>query len=254
MCHDKDQLPTLDRGALETELGVPVTSTRPMPTHLQDAKPGARIGAVVIITDIYGATPFYRGLAARLAESGFTTAVPDYLLHQVGDLEKSDRDHAIARARGLDQQRALIDVGAVADWLKRKTNTNRVGLIGFCLGGTFALDLAAQRHDLAVVSLYGFPDGVAGTNPVPAPMSIIDQIAGPILGLWGEEDYMGMDRVRAFCAGVAAHNPQFESHIYPGVGHGFLSELASDDESAAHAWSRTTQFLAGQLSSSQTGS
>ncbi len=248
MCHNDDALPAGERGDLEATIGVALDSATPMPTVLQRAAPGHQVGAVLLITDIYGATPFYRGLAARLADSGFTTAVPDYLMHQAGALAELEREQARARAATIDQQRAMADVSRVGDWLKDESEVERLGVLGFCLGGTFGFDLAAQRRDLVVVSFYGFPDGVPWTNPVPSPWSIIGQISGPILGLWGADDYMDMDSVRRFCDELGARNPEFSSDIYPGAGHGFLGELASKESVAVQAWSRALQFLTDHLS------
>lgn len=247
MCHSDDALPSAHRGALETTAAITVNSPTPMPTVLQRADPDRQLGAVLLISDIYGATPFYRGLAARLAESGFTTALPDYLLHQAGALAQVDRDSARARAATIDQQRAMADVSRVGDWLKQECDVERIGIVGFCLGGTFGFDLTAERSDLVVVSFYGFPDGVPWTNPVPAPWSIIDKISGPILGFWGAEDYMDMDSVRNFCDELETRNPEFSSHIFSGAGHGFLGALASDDSVAVQAWAQTLRFLTERL-------
>ena len=79
-----------------------------------------------------------------------------------------------------------------------------MGVLGFCLGGTLALDLAARRADLAVVTYYAFPEGFDGRNPVPAPIDVADDDPGSgALVLGGA----GLHRPRRASAGSASGSP-----------------------------------------------
>ncbi len=200
---------------------------------------------VLLLTDIYGPTTFYQGLARDLADHGFPTLIPDYL-RRAGACAPATRDEALSRGRLLDQRECLDDLDAAVDRLMRLWSRDRVGILGFCLGGTLALDLAARRADLAVVTYYAFPEGFDGRNPAPAPIDVADTIQGPALSFWGERDYIDLAGVRRFCERLARRDVEFTFEIYPDVGHSFLGGLADGEETAAQSWKRTREFFAGQ--------
>jgi len=203
---------------------------------------------VVLITDVYGPTRFYQGLALDLADHGFPTLIPDYL-RGAGTLADGTRDEALARGRRLDQRECLDDLDAAVDYLRGQWSGDhpgdRIGILGFCLGGTLALDLATRRADLAVATYYAFPEGFEGRNPVPAPIDVTDAIEGPVLSFWGEQDYIDLAGVRRFCERLARRDTDFAFEIYPDVGHSFLGGLAEGDETAVQSWRRTHTFFAG---------
>jgi carboxymethylenebutenolidase len=97
------------------------------------------------------------------------------------------------------------------------------------MGGTFVLNLAADRDDLATVCYYGFPQPPPLTQtPAPAPLDQLDSITGPILGLWGDQDEsVGMDNVAKLAEGLQARRVDFTHVIYHGLGHGFLRAMAA---------------------------
>jgi len=121
-----------------------------------------------------------------------------------------------------------------------------VGTIGFCMGGTQALLLAARRPDLAAtVSYYGFP---ADARTESSPIEVAAKMHGPILGHWGDQDTgVGMDNVEKLRAGLLAAGVELEFHIYPGLGHGFLKAFLDDEKTPAYeqactSWKRTLDF------------
>jgi carboxymethylenebutenolidase len=248
VCHSSDASFPPERGKLTQTVAVPLPDGRELPAVLQSS--GQQTSAVLLISDIYGPTEFYRGLAGDLAEHGYATLVPDFLA-AAGHLESQDRDAALNRSRHLDQRAALNDLIVSVDWLRSNAGGaelgGRIGVLGFCLGGTLGLDMAAEREDLAVVSYYGFPAGVPGKNPVAAPLEVADRIRGPVLAFWGEEDYMSMGPIHDFCQRLADRRDQSEYAIYPGVGHGFLGGLTSGDPAATESWDRSREFFATWL-------
>jgi dienelactone hydrolase len=245
VCHpDQISFPVREDARPEP-VAVAVADGRTLPCLFQPSDGGGV--PVLLVTDVYGPTAFYQGLARDLADHGFPTLIPDYL-RSAGTLADATRDEALARGRRLDQRECLDDLFAAVDWLMRLSSRDRpaerVGVLGFCLGGTLALDLAARRADLAVVTYYAFPEGFDGRNPVPAPIDVADSIHGPVLAFWGEEDYIDLAGVRRFCARLAPRDTDFAFEIYPDVGHSFLGGLADGDETAVQSWRRTRAFFA----------
>jgi carboxymethylenebutenolidase len=210
---------------------------------------------VLVVTDIYGRSPFYEEIAARLATAGFHALLPDVFFRQ-GPLAERTREAAFARRGQLDDLQGLADHASAIQWLRGQPGVvgARVGTLGFCMGGTFVLNLAAGREDLATVCYYGFPQSPPfGPNPAPAPLDQLDAIRGPIIAFWGDQDEgAGMDNVAKLADGLSARGVDFEHRVYPGVGHGFLARTLPDADDPGHAhaadsWERTLSFYRRHL-------
>jgi len=200
----------------------------------------------LIVNDVFGRSPFYDQLARRLAQAGFVAVTPEYFFRE-GSLPEPTREAAMARAKQLDFKRWGRDMSAAIDWLGARAEVNgAVGTIGFCMGGTQALLLAARRDDLAAtVSYYGFP---ADARTEVSPIEVASKMHGPILGHWGDQDAgVGMDNVEKLRAALEEAGVEHEFHIYPGLGHGFLKASLEDEktpgyEQACASWTRTLEF------------
>lgn len=253
MCHPDAPLTSSPAPDALEEVRIPLDTGEQLPAlyaHPDHEGPG-----VLVATDIYGRSPFYEDLAARLGAAGFHTLLPEHFFRQ-GPLGERTREAAFARRRQLDDLRALADHGNALDWLRGQPGVvgGRVGTIGFCMGGTFVLNLAAGRDDLATVCYYGFPQAPPlSPNPAPAPLDQLDAIRGPIIAFWGDQDEgAGMDNVAKLADGLLARSVDFEHLVYPGLGHGFLARalLDSDDPGhpgAADSWHRTLSFYRRHL-------
>jgi carboxymethylenebutenolidase len=252
MCHPDavvgSETPDVDR----QEVVVP-TGDGDMPALLAQPS-GERHGAVLIVSDIFGRSPFYEDLAARLAAAGFAALVPEYFF-LLGPLAERDIQLAQQRRALLDENTSQEDFLAAVDWLKGETGAARVGTIGFCMGGTQVLDLAARRQDLVTVCFYGFPARLPNAGPLtaPAPLDVVDDITGPILGFWGDADHgVGMANVEALAKELGVRGVDFRHTIYPGLSHGFMAASRLDPDGpgyteSAEAWETTVQFLRDHL-------
>ena len=241
MCHPEVPPGTTSPDVPAEEIEIPVSGGA-MPTlvALPDHTPAP---AVLVINDVFGRGSFYEHLARRLAQAGFVAATPEFFFRE-GPLPEQTREAAMARSKRLDFARTVDDMSAAIDWLKgRPDTTGAVGTIGFCMGGTIVLLLAARRHDLAAsVCYYGFP---ADARTPARPLDLAPRMHGPILGLWGDQDSgVGMDNVVALDAALSAADVEHEFHIYPGLGHGFLKTSLENESTpgyrqACDSWTRT---------------
>jgi dienelactone hydrolase len=247
MCHSEVPEGQPEMVVAWDKVGIPVGGVD-MPALMTPGADG--LPAVLVIADMFGPTPFYEHLSALLTAAGFRTLLPDYHFRE-GPVDEGDLQGAFARRRRLDENRTLEDMRRAISWLRGTDGDSKVGVLGFCMGGTFALDLASTQRDLAVVSYYGFPAPFAGLElPPPPPIDLVDTLSGPVLAFWGEEDaIVGMDNVIAYTQRATQVNPHFSYEVLPGQGHGFLAEadLSDPHEAAGGTWDRTVRHLKSHL-------
>lgn len=104
-----------------------------------------------------------------------------------------------------------------------EADNNRLGLIGFCMGGRHAYLANARHKDFkAVIPFYGFPHLEKG--PGSRPQDLIDQFHAPVLSIFGELDKgIPMEFVDAYRKESSKHSDKHKSIVYEGAGHGFLN-------------------------------
>ena len=210
--------------------------------------------AVLVINDVFGRSAFYEHLTRRIAQAGHIALDVEYFFRE-GSVPPGDRPAALARRGRLDLGRALGDLDAALAWLEERPEVAgaRVGTIGFCMGGTFALQLASRHSRLATVSYYGFPAARDEASAVQSPLELADRMHGPIVGHWGDQDAgVGMENVRALDEQLSAARVEHAFHVYPGLGHGFLKALLDDEGAPGHdlacqSWIRTLEFWSREL-------
>jgi carboxymethylenebutenolidase len=226
--------------------------------HLAIPESGGRPG-VVLIHDVWGLADHTRDLAARLATAGFA-ALAVNLYRRLPEVRIEDAGRWI---RGLSDPDALAEVQAAVDHLAAHPAVagHRVGVVGFCMGGMYALLAAAGCRGLsAAVVFYGLlshAHGLLGAEPLdPArkprePLGVAPEIRCPLLACFGEEDELvplaDVERLHEALAG-AAHPA--EVVVYPGAGHAFLNDTrpaAYRPETARRAWARMLEFLRREL-------
>lgn len=252
MCHPEVPTGVTPPEVARIEVAVPVEDTE-MPALLTRPE-GISAPAVLIVCDVFGRSPFYEQLAARLSTAGFFALVPDFFFRE-GELAERTRETAMARRLLLDERRTLRDLLSAVEFLKGSEGVigERTGTVGFCMGGTLVLDMAAERSDLATVCYYGFPAGFPGEKSAPAPLGVADRITGPILGFWGDQDAaVGMDNVEKLAAALDERKVPFDYTIYPGLGHGFMARSGLEEggeayDEACASWTRTLEFYRRHL-------
>jgi carboxymethylenebutenolidase len=234
------------------EESIPLPDAASMPAYLALPETGPAPG-VLLIPDTYGRSPFYENFARRIADLGYVVVCPEPF-HRQELLSDRHVDLAMAREAESNEIEMLADLGRVLDWLEERPEVlaGRMAVIGFCMGGTLALNLSATRDNLATCSFYGFPAGSTGPRvTAPAPLDLVDEISGPVIGFWGEEDAdVGRDNVKRLITALGARDVEFHSVTYPHVGHGFMAEQSRDQRSrdaAQHGWVRMTAFLRRHL-------
>jgi carboxymethylenebutenolidase len=190
------------------------------------SRPGRPDQPVLLVTDMFGITPFYRGFAEKLANEGQNVIVPDIFFLD-GELTEMSPEAALERRAQLDENRLLGDlntvlswVNTVLSWVKESCDQRRVATIGFCMGGIQVLDLAALRDDRITACFYGFPARLpnSAVRTAPAPMDHLDALHGPIFGVWGRADQaVGIPNVEKFAAELEDRKIEADITLYPDV-------------------------------------
>jgi carboxymethylenebutenolidase len=167
---------------------------------------------LVVIQDALGLTDDIREQADRLAAGGYLAFAPDLysgrgLRCVIATLQQSRSGHGPA----------YEDIEAARQWLvEREDCTGRIGIIGFCMGGGFAL-LSAPRYEFAAASVnYGeVPDDAA------------ERLRGacPIVGSYGGRDHTLRGRAERLRAALTELDVPHDVKEYPGAGHSFMNRI-----------------------------
>jgi carboxymethylenebutenolidase len=211
---------------------------------------GFRLGAVLIIHDIWGYTDFYKDLARRITEHGHAAALVDFFGRQ-GDLPEAMRApertgtrpeamaRAVQRAQQLTDERFLADMQTAVDDLQAR-GALQVVCWGFCIGGRLADVSAARVRGLSgAVAYYGHLQAEPGRI---SPLQLAAEIRIPLLGIFGGADpAISADQIAAFYDALTTDK---EVITYPGAPHGFLRYGATEHKAAIDdALQRTYRFF-----------
>ena len=196
----------------------------------------AKLPAVLVVHENRGLNPHIEDVTRRLALENFVAFAPDALFPLGG--YPGNEDKAREAFAKLDQPKTREDFMAAAEWLRVQPGvTDRVGVVGFCYGGSMSNLLAVRLPWLAAaVPFYG------GSQPAAADAA---QIKAAVQIHNAEKD----DWVSAGAAGyeqaLKTAGVRFEAHTYPGTLHGFHNDTTPryDEAAAKLAWQRTLGFF-----------
>jgi carboxymethylenebutenolidase len=207
--------------------------------------------AVVMIHELFGLDDVMRGHADRLAGLGYLTLAVD--LFSAGGAARCLVTTLTAMIRG--HGRAFGDIRAARDYLAASPDcTGKIGVIGFCLGGGFALLTAGDGYDAASVN-YG-----------QLPRHLDETLAGacPIVASYGGRDRSLRGAAGRLDAALEKAGVIHDVKEYPAASHAFLNDaetgpralrpllrvagIGPEPESAKDAWGRIERFFATYLS------
>jgi len=211
--------------------------------YLAEPPAGAKAPGMVVIQEWWGLNDQIKGVADKLAKSGYRALVPDLYRGKVA-LEANEAQHLM---QGLNfGDAAGQDIRGAVQYLKQ--SSPKVGVTGFCMGGALTVLSAVNVPEAdAAVIWYGYP-----------PLEYVDasKIKAPLLGHWATQDQaFVIGGVDALEKKLREANVKFEFHRYH-CKHAFANETADqkkldmlkyDSKAAELAWQRTMDFLAKQL-------
>lgn len=202
---------------------------------------------VLVIQEWWGLVPQIKAVCDRLANEGFTALAPD-LYH--GDIaEHTEMDKAGQLMSSLPPDRAARDMQGAIDFLLRHdaVTGDKVGVVGFCMGGMLTLVIAAVAGDKvgAAAPYYGAP-----LDPSSAPDW--SNLSAKVRGHFAEnDDFFGPEPVKALERQLKDMGKDVTFEIHPGTGHAFANEEDAlgtyNAAEADKAWADTLDLLRSTL-------
>jgi carboxymethylenebutenolidase len=201
---------------------------------------------VVVVQEWWGLDPSIKQTADRITAAGFVALVPDLYHGEIA--EHTEMDKAGQLMSTLPPDRAARDMGGAVDFLRAHTAVQgeKVGVVGFCMGGMLALLVAAQQGDKigAVAPFYGAPLGESAPD--------WSNLTAPVHGHYAEkDDFFPPGPIKELEAQLRGMGKDVVFEMHPGTGHAFANEenaLGTHDEDAAgKAWAATVAFLGDRL-------
>jgi carboxymethylenebutenolidase len=197
--------------------------------------------AIIVIHEWWGLNDWVKDQASKLADQGYEALAIDLYRGKVATTP--EMAHEIMR--GVPEDRAKRDLHAAFEFLQSQPDVrkDRIGAIGWCMGGGYSLDVALREPTLAAdVINYGH----LATDP-----EALKKINAPILGLFGGQDQgIPAADVKKFAETLDKMGKKIDVKIYDDAGHGFENSnnkggYRADD--AADAWKRIVSFFAETL-------
>lgn len=194
-------------------------------------------GGLVVLHEARGVTDAVRGLVFSLAEEGWLAVAPN-LFGTLETDEIDDVDHQVSRLSG---ESVLADTDLAAVWLaERGVSADRIGVIGFDLGGAVAMVVASRRSVGAAVSVAGLGICAPISEGLPALVDVAPELACPWLGIYGDQDSaIPVEDVEKLRDAAASAEVATDVVRFAGSGNRF----DSDPTASAEAWHRTLNWF-----------
>ncbi|MBI3989360.1 MAG: dienelactone hydrolase family protein [candidate division NC10 bacterium] len=199
---------------------------------------------VIVVQEWWGLNDHIKDIARRLAQEGYIALAPD-LYSSLGHQVTTDPNQAGQLMRSLRQEDGLKDLNAAVRHLKaiEGVEKERIGVIGFCMGGTYALLLPCHNKDIkAAAPFYG---------QIPSPDDPLKNLACPVLYLYGEEDgWITMQDVNRLREALKRYHKSGEVVTYLGCPHAFFNDTRKDvyrEREARDAWGKVLRFFEQHL-------
>lgn len=207
---------------------------------------GAPRAAIVVIQEIFGVNAGIRRKCDRLAKEGYLALAPDLFWRLRPGVELDpDVGEELQEAFGLmgrfDQDLGLRDIEATIRFARDREGCEKVGAVGYCLGGRLAFMTAARTDADASVGYYavGIDNLLREKHAIAKPL---------MLHIATSDHFVGPEAQKAIHEGLDDH-PKVTLCDYEGLDHGFATEIGQrrDEAGAALADRRTGEFFARHL-------
>ncbi len=217
-----------------------------MAAYLARPKAKGTYPGLIVIQEWWGLNEHIKDVTRRFAREGYIAVAPD-LYSSLSHKVTADPNEAGRLMSSLKEEQALKDLKATVAHLKglEGVDRGRLGVVGFCMGGTYALLLPCHSQEIrAAAPFYG---------QIPSPPDPLRNLACPVLYIYGDADgWITMTDVNRLQDGLKLYGKTGEVKIYPGAPHAFFNDTRKDvyrPTEAKDAWTRVRDFFARHLRS-----
>ena len=200
---------------------------------------GEPIAGLVVVQEIFGVNAHIRSVADGYAKDGFLAVAPalfDRIQPGVElGYEPADMQTARSLLPSLDMEKSLLDVAAAIEYAAQATH-KKVGIIGYCFGGSMAWLAATRLHPAAALGYYG---GQIIRH-------VAEKPSAPVMLHFGKDDaHIPASDVEK----IHAAHPQVEVYSYDNAGHAFNRDVSPSYSAVAanEARRRSLEFLRKHL-------
>ena len=227
---------------------------------LPEERPADGLPAVLLVHEVFGVDAHMRALAERLVSAGYACLLPDLWAREglpgpaptaAEPAPEWPLETLRAAVQSLPDRRALADLDGALRALHARPELarSRVAVLGFCMGGNLAFQLACTSREplAAVVDYYGrivYPEQTSA-HPI-QPLELALNLACPLLAHFGALDQaIPPEHVTELEERLRMFSREFEVVVHEGAGHGFQNETRPgyDGVAAERAWAQTLAFL-----------
>ncbi len=231
----------MTNSSLRTEtVSVPRPAGKPMSAYFACPPGTLPFPGVVVIHEIFGLNDNIRDIARRFAGEGYAALAVD-LFSTGGRVACMARIFYGMMIHPLENG-VMNDLRAALEFLgsRPEVDAKRLGAIGFCMGGAYALQMACvDKEKMRAASVF------YGVNP--RPLEAVAR-ACPIVGSYPEQDFSAA-AARALEPMLEKYNVPHDIKIYPGARHSFFNDQRPNyhPQAAADSWQRTLAFFNAHL-------
>jgi carboxymethylenebutenolidase len=198
---------------------------------------------MLVLQEAFGVNGHIRDVTQRVAREGYVAVAPE-LFHRTARGFEGSYDNFASVAphiQAVTEAGATADVRAAFDWLQKHPQIvpDRIGSVGFCMGGRISFLACATVPLRAAVSFYG-----ARIAPELLPHAV--NLNGPMLFFWGGQDkHIGQDQTRAVVEACGSAGKPYINVEISDADHGFFCDARASYNPAAakEAWSLMRTFL-----------
>lgn len=242
---------------IETERVHVSVDGKTMGGYLARPADGKPRPAVLVFMEIFGVNSHIRDVTERVAREGYVALAPDFF-HRSGPgadygYDQTGFTEGIKLLGTLKADEVVADARSALSFLKRKNYVrgDRLGAMGFCIGGHITYLTACETDVKAAASFYG--GGIAKDQGLGGQASTVgrtSKIGGKVLCLFGEKDpIIPLSEIDTIKAELAKQNVRNEVVVYAGADHGFFCDQRGTYEKSAadDAWARVKKLFAEEL-------